>query len=774
MNDMLGHTMHEHDPMVVATAALCWLLGSYALFFLLQRSRECSQTRQNLWLALASVAAGSSVWTTHFVAMLGYRGHAALTFDFGMTALSVIECIALFFVALKILGRKANIARSFTAGTVAAFGVSVMHFTGMAAIRAPIRVEYDFLGLVPAVLICGVLFGLAFALFNRFNCWRRVIGAAICAQIAVFTLHFGAMAATSFITVANANSPDSFLSSQTLIVGCVSTSIMVIALIALGAVLDRLLTDLRGLSEAVTEGLIILHEGRIVETNSQFRALLGVDVDDLIGSEPGDWLAGVHGQSLALVAGICEEVTPTRGDTDRLFEITTRWIEYRGRDCQALAVRDLTDNKRALREIEFLAEHDPLTALPNRAYLNRKLKTLCVSEGRPAALLALDLDRFKAVNDVFGHATGDELLCRVAGMLKSVLRPRDVVARVGGDEFLILQHDGPQPAAAEALSRRILDLFAVEMNVAFDPTAVGVTIGISLYPSDAQTPEKLRDNADIALYRAKANGRGTACFFDAAMETEVREKRSLEQDLRQALRVGQFYLVYQSLVSTRDATPIGYEALVRWRHPVRGEVSPATFIPIAEEMGLILQLGEWVLKQACLEASSWSPELRLAVNVSPVQFQLANLVSMVKSAVAATNFDPSRLELEVTESVLLQNKDNVLTMLGELKAIGIKIVMDDFGTGYSSLSNLQSFPFDKIKIDRSFISALDSDDAARSIVRAIVGLGRSLGLPVVAEGVENEAQRQIVMDEGCPQAQGYLFGLPGPVLGVSGDQRSAA
>jgi predicted signal transduction protein with EAL and GGDEF domain len=327
-------------------------------------------------------------------------------------------------------------------------------------------------------------------------------------------------------------------------------------------------------------------------------------------------------------------------------------------------------------------------------------------------------------------------------------------------EFLIIQRDVHGVDDAQHLAQRILNAFAAEMDITRDPMAVGVSIGVALFPDDALNGEMLRHHADFALYRAKKGGKGTARFFDQDMDRLVRERRKLEHDMRHAVARGQLRLMYQPLVSTDAGDIIGYEALLRWDHPERGTVAPTEFIPIAEDIGAIIPIGEWVLREACNTALQWPDHVSIAVNVSAVQFQMPNLPAIVGSALQDSGLAPHRLELEVTESVMLRDRESALNILHRLKMLGVRIVMDDFGTGYSSLSNLQAFPFDKIKIDRSFVSQLTREDSARSILRAIIGLGRSLDLPVVAEGVETEAQRKIISDEGCPQAQGFYFGAP--------------
>ena len=521
----------------------------------------------------------------------------------------------------------------------------------------------------------------------------------------------------------------------------------------------------------VFECIVGQHDLRLVLLAS----LLGVEVAALIGSEARCWLAAADGMELDSAREHPAEATILRPDGEELLvEVAAHVVEYRGRRCQVLAVRDLTARKRAERQVEHLAAHDALTGLPNRARFTAMLEAL-VKADESFALFALDLDRFKAVNDLFGHAAGDAILCRVAALLREVTREVDLVARIGGDEFLIIQRGIDDVRDAQILSRRILGAFAEEMDITRDPMAVGVSIGVALYPADAGSAEALRHNADVALYRAKERGRGIACFFDLEMDKLVRERRELEHDLRHAITRRELSLMFQPLVATDGGMIVGYEALLRWAHPTRGAIPPETFVPIAEDVGAIIPIGEWVLREACAAAMQWPEHISIAVNVSAVQFQLPNLSAIVEDALEQSGLAAARLELEVTESVMLRDRDSALATLHRLKALGVRIVMDDFGTGYSSLSNLQAFPFDKIKIDRSFVSHVTDDESARSIIRAIVGLGRSLDLPVVAEGVETEAQRLMVLEEGCPQAQGFLFGGPAEaVIGIPGLLRVVA
>lgn len=532
---------------------------------------------------------------------------------------------------------------------------------------------------------------------------------------------------------------------------------------ALGAVfIDRRLTDLHGLANVSLEGLLIIRDGVVIEANNRFIAISGWKATEVMGARVETFLALddlVEAEGTVPVETLLSSGT----GTPIPVEVVSRSIAYQGRDCRVFVVRDLTERRETQRVIEHLAHHDMLTDLPNRTLFDQRIRqALQMAERRETevAVFCIDLDRFKAVNDVFGHAEGDRILCKVATILRRAAEEGDTVARLGGDEFAIIQPGKPQPEAARKLAQRVLAEFASEMDVTRDPTAVGVSLGIAIYPRDATTSEQLCANADTALYRVKHSGRGNFCFFDSEMDQAVRTRRQIEADLRQAILRSQLHLYYQPILDAHTGRVSGYEALARWYHPTCGTIEPDIFIPIAEESGSIIQLGEWVMEQACLEAARWHQELTIGVNVSPVQFMIPTLCDQVERILAKTGLAPGRLEIEITESALVRDRASVLAQLNRLHQMGVRVVMDDFGTGYSSLSNLRAFPFDKIKVDRSFTGALEHDPAARSIVRAIIGLGQSLDMPVVTEGVETEMQRQIVVEEGCAHIQGLLLGKP--------------
>jgi diguanylate cyclase (GGDEF)-like protein/PAS domain S-box-containing protein len=532
----------------------------------------------------------------------------------------------------------------------------------------------------------------------------------------------------------------------------------------------------------MSQGLAMFdNESRLVICNRRYADLYGLTPDQV---RPGTPLSQIVDARVA--NGVFASMDTAQHRSERLRPITAASDAiYELRDGRVVAVsrrpmrnggwvathEDITERRRDEARIAYLAHHDVLTDLPNRALLHERMEEAIAGMrdgGRRMAILMLDLDRFKEVNDTLGHPIGDALLKSVTARLRACVRESDTIARLGGDEFAILQRVSDPFTESTALAKRIQEEISAPFDIQGHNVVIGTSIGIVIAPENGSTSDELMKNADLALYRAKSEGRGTHRFFEPEMDRRMQVRRKLERDLRDALANGEFALHYQPLINTERNQICGFEALLRWTHPERGKVAPADFIPLAEETGLIVPIGEWVLRQACKDAATWPDDLKVAVNVSVAQFRSRNLVEFVIRTLAAAGLDPQRLELEITETVMLQDEQDAFEILTQLHAIGVRIALDDFGTGYSSLSNLRKFPFDKIKIDRSFLNDLSVANVdAVAVVRSIAQLGASLGMSTTAEGVETEDQMEQVRAEGCTEMQGFYLGRPMPAKDVT-------
>jgi diguanylate cyclase (GGDEF)-like protein len=543
-----------------------------------------------------------------------------------------------------------------------------------------------------------------------------------------------------------------------------------------GIILDETRTR-----EAVFEGLsqgFVLYDadGRLVMRNSHFLeiypalqsvAVPGARYEDVLKAEV------THARSASGIDPDAEFALRMERHREprSMFERQTgddRWVlinENRTSDGGTVVLyTDVSELKRREREIQFLADHDILTGIYNRSAFQRRAEEALLAakkQGATAAILCLDVDHFKHVNDFLGHLAGDRYLKSVARHLNELVRSEDTVARFGGDEFGIVLRDVKSPQNVANLASRILEVLGRPVDFNGQQIVSSVSIGIALSTEDGDYG-KLIQNADLALYRAKADGRSTFRFFEENMDTLAQARRALETDLRHAVDKNEMELNYQAQIDIFSDQIVGFEALLRWRHPQRGLVPPQDFIPVAEETGLIGDLGEWVLRQACTDALAWSSDIKVAVNVSPAQFKNRNLSQTVAKILEDTGLPPERLELEITESVLLHDVEDNLIVLRSLKALGVRISMDDFGTGYSCLGSLRCFPFDKIKIDRSFVGDLEKNPDAAAIIHAVLGLGHSLGMSTCAEGVETKEQLMFLRGEGCSEVQGYLYSRPRP------------
>ena len=763
-----------HDLKLVALAALICVLASLTAINLLRHARKSHGHMRDVWLAVSAISTGFGIWATHFVAMLAFTPGIPSGYNIVLTVLSLVAAILLTGVGLTVSLTPNWRHGPWLGGAIVAGGIAAMHYTGMAAFEIAGVILWDYT-LVATSIVLGAAIGavaLPVGLHGQEEKWK--IGGAVLLTLAICSHHFTAMGAVSIIPNPTIEISQSALPAGWLAVGVALASFAIIGLALAGAVLDirdrrrsELEVDrMRDLANASVEGLLVCDGEAIVSVNTSFAALAGQSASELVVArlercfpDKAARTRLLSGSNLAVETGLRHldgSLTPV--------ELILRPIVFGGRPHQVVAVRDLQPRKEAEQHIHYLAHHDALTSLPNRSHFNGRIdqEMATLAKGERLAVLCLDLDRFKEVNDLFGHAAGDTVLQTVASRVTAVLDERQLMARLGGDEFAILMPGVASPAAASRLAETVLEALRATSDTP-EINSISTSIGIALYPDDATDRHALLSHADTALYRAKTEGRNTYRFFEASMGAEVRERRLLEHDLRLAIARDELQLVYQPQKDIQSQSIAGFEALLRWKHPVRGDISPAIFIPIAEETGSILEIGDWVLKTACREAATWTQPLTVAVNVSAVQLYNADFVRELHQILLESGLPPRRLEIEITETALVRDFDRALATLRQIKALGIRIAMDDFGTGYSSLSNLRAFPFDKIKIDGSFVRSVNSNDQAATIVRAVLGLGRGLGLPVLAEGVETDAELQFLQREHCDEVQGYLLGRPAAI-----------
>lgn len=760
----------EHDLRLVALAFLLCLLSASTAVRLLARLSLRRTRGHFIWLALTACVVGAGVWATHFVAMLAFKPEMPLGYDLPHTVISLLLAIGLIGVALKLALSPRIPQAPLIGGVMLGLAVGVMHYVGMMAFHVQGVVLWDH-GMVAASVFIGAALGAAaLHLGMKRRGWPHQMAAAACLTLAICGLHFTGMSAAAILPDPTIALPEGSLSRHMIAAGVSITAFLLLTAGLLTILFEhyqRAAQDrrLRELANAAVEGLLVCDDGVIVTVNLSLQRMLGVRARQLLRRPLADFFHPNPGQlPLTLEAESRREGFMRAADGEPVpVEVLVRSMDEHDPARVGVSVRDLRDREAAAARIRFLAHHDELTGLMNRSSFTEHLEAELQHHRRHGdcfAVLGLDLDRFKQVNDVFGHGAGDTVLQAVGERIGAVLGENDVLARVGGDEFAILRLNPCRPADLAELCEKIQR--AVEPEIGLDGGAalIGVSIGIALFPEDGDTADLLIRNADVARCHAKADGRSGYRFFEPQIGAALRDRQTMEFDLRHALSRGELSVVYQPQASVKTGEIFGFEALMRWTTPSRGVIPPSEFTLIAEESGLILPIGEWVLRQACAEAASWPNPLQIAVNLSAVQLGSNDLPALVHQVLIDTGLPPSRLELEITETALVQDFQHALHGLRRIKALGVKVAMDDFGTGYSSLSNLRAFPFDKIKIDQSFVRNVDSNPEAAAIVRAIVGLGRGLNLTVLAEGVETREELAFLDRELCAEVQGYLFGRP--------------
>jgi diguanylate cyclase (GGDEF)-like protein len=802
----------DHDWWLVLLACLVCFVASIVAVHIFRRATASQGRTRLIWIAIAGAAIGYGIWATHFIAMLAYEPGVPTGYGIVLLGLSLAVAMIVTSIGFGFAADNPGRWRAPIGGAILGAGIASMHFLGMLALEVPGRVSWS-VDLVVASIALGIIFGsaaLAFAVRNN-DRWGTLV-AAFFLTLAVVSHHFTAMGAVE-IAPDPMRTPDALsLSPAVLALAIAGVALSVLGMSLIGVLADRRLAarthrfeeiihqlsltqqQLEGsqtelqlqklmLDTAINnmgEGLCMFDgEKRLVVCNDRYAGMYRLPPEllragtlhrEIIrhrianGILKGDTSDHAANQLISALEALPADVASSRVDelaNGRLVCVTRQPMAGGGWVATHL---DVTEQRQSEARITYMAQHDALTDLPNRVLLRAHLeRALAVTRGGGSglAVLLLDLDRFKEVNDTLGHPAGDRLLQAVAVRLRGCIRETGFIARLGGDEFAVIDCVTNPDGEATALAERIRASLCEPFDLGDHQLTTSTSIGIAIAPRDGADSDELMKRADLALYAAKHGGRGAFRFFEYELDQRMHARRNLERDMRDALARGEFELHYQPFVNAGSDDISGFEALLRWHHPRRGLVLPAEFIPLAEETGMIVPLGEWVLRAACAEAAKWPADLKIAVNLSPAQFRSKDLVAIVVGALATAGIAPPRLELEVTETVIMQDSEAVFTALRQLHALGVRIALDDFGTGYSSLSFLQKFPFDKIKIDRSFVNELSgAGEEARLIALAVVRFAVNLGKTTTAEGVETREQADILRAEGCTELQGYYFGRP--------------
>ncbi|MBB4257845.1 MULTISPECIES: EAL domain-containing protein [unclassified Bradyrhizobium] len=810
----------EHDWRLVVLAGLVCFAASIVAVSIFHRAIATRARRRWIWITIAGAAIGYGIWATHFVAMLAYEPGVPTGYGIVPTAFSLAAAMLLTSVGFGVAVGTSGLWRAMAGGIIIGGGIASMHYLGMWALEVPGRVAWS-VDLVFVSIILGMCLGCAaLAVALRYQGYRGTLAAAVLLTLAIVSHHFTAMGAVQITPDPTRAMTDSLsLSPAFLALAIAGVALSVLGMSLIGVLADRRLATRTARFEEIINQLSVARqqlegsqnelqdqklrldtainnmvealcmfdaEKRLVVCNERYARLYRLPPELLTTGTPhadiirhrvvtgilkSDTSEGAAEQFLSKLAALPFDAVSSRIDEfadGRLICVTRQPMAGGGWVATHL---DVTEQRRSEARIAHMAQHDALTDLPNRVLLRERMEhAIAVTRGGGVdlAVLMLDLDRFKEVNDTLGHPAGDSLLRAVSARLRECTTETALIARLGGDEFAVIDYVTNPAVEAATLAENIRKALCEPFDLGDHRVTVGTSIGIAIAPRDGSDSDVLMKSADLALYSAKSGGRGAFRFFEPELDQLMHARRNLERDMRDALAGREFELHYQPFVNTATGEIRGFEALLRWHHPRRGLVLPGEFIPLAEEAGLIVPLGEWILRTACAEAAKWPAHLRIAINLSPAQFRSKELVPVIVDALASSGIAPHRLELEVTETVIMHDSEAVFAALGQLRELGVRIALDDFGTGYSSLSFLQRFPFDKIKVDRSFVNELSSARAdAHHLARAVVRFAVSLGKTTTAEGVETKEQLDVLREEGCVETQGYYFGRPMPASNIA-------
>jgi diguanylate cyclase (GGDEF)-like protein len=804
----------EHDWRLVLLAGLICFVASVVAVNIFHRAIASQARTRLIWTAIAGAAIGYGIWATHFIAMLAYEPGVSTGYGVVLTTLSLAAAMVLTSSGFGFSVNHPGRWRAPIGGGIIGAGIASMHYLGMWALEVPGRVTWS-LDLVLASIAFGMVFGsAALAIAVRYSDRWGTFVAALFLTLAIVSHHFTAMGAVEIVPDST-RAPDALsLSPAYLALAIAGVALSVLGMSLIGVLADRRLANRTHKFEEIInqlalaqqqvegsqrelqeqklrldtainhmgEGLCMFDaEKRLVLCNDRYAKMYRLPPELLRAGTPhreiikhritngiikGETSDSAAKLLISALDALPADAIASRVDEfadGRLISVTRQPMAGGGWVATHL---DVTEQRRSEAKISYMAQHDALTDLPNRVMLRERLEHALAITRRGStnlAVLMLDLDRFKEVNDTLGHPMGDTLLQAVAARLRGCIRETALIARLGGDEFAVIECVANPVVEATALAERIREALCEPFDLGDHQVTTGASVGIAIAPRDGTDSDEILKNADLALYSAKSGGRGSFRFFEPELDQLMHARRNLERDMRSALANGEFELHYQPFANVKSGELSGCEALLRWHHPQRGLVLPAEFIPLAEETGLIVPVGEWVLRTACAEAAKWPVNLKIAINLSPAQFRSKELVPIIVGALASSGIAPQRLELEVTETVIMHDSEAVFAALGQLHKLGVRIALDDFGTGYSSLSFLQKFPFDKIKIDRSFVDELSgAKEESRLIARAVVRFAASLGKTTTAEGVETQEQLDILRAEACVEMQGYYLSRPIP------------